>query len=167
MELLEESLLSVHVFEALEEDQHLSLLLLVLVPGDLQLLRRGKVLRLVSGTRIVLFLELLLHRNCCLLQALELLLVVHFDLLEAVFAVLQVHRHPLVVVLQTLDLFLVHGFSSIGHLHLHLEFLGFLLRLVDLLVKFDYHLGVEALVGGLLLLRPGLFLTATRRCGSG
>lgn len=104
------------------------------------------------------------HRNHSRLEGLELLLVVHLGLLVADVSVLQLHIQPLVVVLESLDLFLVHGFTLGRHLDLHLQLFSILFRLVDLLVQFDDHLCMQVIVSCLQL---GALRAAISRTVSG
>ena len=80
------------------------------------------------------------------------MLVLHLDLLHALSTVFQIHLDALVVILEPLDLFLVHGLARISHLELHLQLVTLLLGFIDLFIEFDDHLGMQAIGNFLSLL---------------
>ena len=62
---------------------------------------------------IVLLLQLLLHCHSGLFQRCELRLIVHLDLLKSLLGILQITALALVVVLEALDVLLVHRLLSL------------------------------------------------------
>ena len=113
------------------------------MPGNLELLGSSQVFSLIGRSGIILFLKLLLHSNCGLLQSLKLHFVFQLGLVKALSCIFEIHLFALVLVLEILNLFFVESLACIGQFELAFKLLTLLLDLINLIVQLNDYLSVH------------------------